>query len=288
MSELTATQRLACRELVLGPHTSYEIVERFLEQAGADGVLSLAALFRAVRRIPDRVSDPGVALAKLAWWRSELHAARSRGSQHPVIGALNMSGRLATLDEATWSLYLAGVARALEGGPAADFAQCWQRLQESSGLEALMLCGLPARHPAAGALRALGAAGELQERLNGLFTHPGKHHWLPLDTVARHGIGDTGRPAELSLETVVEIARQLAGQAREWLAAEPPAWKALAEAGADPHGLRCLAIRHAVEARRLGRLAQGRGPGSQWHSVAEVLAAWRVARRLPPSTGGQG
>lgn len=278
MPELTATQRLACRELVLGPHSVFEIVERFLEPPGADAVLSLTALFRAVRDIPERVADPGVALAKLAWWRSEVQAARASGSRHPVVGALSATGRLARLDETTWSLYLAGVAQAVEGGAAADFTQCWQRLEETSGLEALMLCGLPATHRAADAVRAIGAAGELQERLNSLFTRPGEHRWLPLDLVARHGLGDAGRSGAPSLATVGEIARRMAEQARARLAAEPPAWTELRDAGADSQGLRCLAVRHAVEARRLGRLARGRAPGSRWYPVGDVLAAWRAAR----------
>ena len=51
-------------------------------------LVALAALAREFDATLDAASDPGVALARLAWWRSELHAAAAGTPSHPVSLAL--------------------------------------------------------------------------------------------------------------------------------------------------------------------------------------------------------
>lgn len=60
----------------------------FLAPDRRRALVALAALAREFDATLDAASDPGVALARLAWWRSELTAAAGTPS-HPVSVALN-------------------------------------------------------------------------------------------------------------------------------------------------------------------------------------------------------
>lgn len=58
----------------------------FLPPAPRAALIALAALADEIARIPATVSDPGVAQAKLAWWRAEL--LRLDAPAHPISRAL--------------------------------------------------------------------------------------------------------------------------------------------------------------------------------------------------------
>ena len=60
----------------------------FLEPPRRAAITAFYAFCREVDDVADEVSDPGVAGAKLAWWRSEVGAAFASKASHPAMKAL--------------------------------------------------------------------------------------------------------------------------------------------------------------------------------------------------------
>ncbi|MFM8624961.1 MAG: presqualene diphosphate synthase HpnD [Betaproteobacteria bacterium] len=60
----------------------------FLPKDRRAAITAFYAFCREVDDVVDEVSDPGVAQAKLAWWRSEVAKAYAGQPQHPVLKAL--------------------------------------------------------------------------------------------------------------------------------------------------------------------------------------------------------
>ena len=60
----------------------------FLPPPRRAAITAFYAFCREVDDVVDEVSDPGVAAAKLAWWRSEVAAGFSGHPTHPVMRAL--------------------------------------------------------------------------------------------------------------------------------------------------------------------------------------------------------
>src|SRR5690349_7187339 len=60
----------------------------FLPQPQRRAVIALYALCRELQDAVDQASDPGVARAKVLWWRNELQAGFTGRPQHPVMHAL--------------------------------------------------------------------------------------------------------------------------------------------------------------------------------------------------------
>ena len=60
----------------------------FLEPPRRAAITAFYAFCREVDDVADEVSDPGVAAAKLAWWRSEVGSAFAGRASHPAMKAL--------------------------------------------------------------------------------------------------------------------------------------------------------------------------------------------------------
>ena len=60
----------------------------FLPPPRRAAITAFYAFCREVDDVADEVTDPGVAAAKLAWWRSEVGAAFAGQPSHPVMRAL--------------------------------------------------------------------------------------------------------------------------------------------------------------------------------------------------------
>src|SRR5205085_1058859 len=60
----------------------------FLEPPRRAAITAFYAFCREVDDVADEVSDPGVAAAKLAWWRSEVASTFAGSPSHPAMHAL--------------------------------------------------------------------------------------------------------------------------------------------------------------------------------------------------------
>jgi phytoene synthase len=77
-----------CRQKTSESHSSFAASFRFLEPARRQAITALYAFCREVDDAVDECADPGVAAAKLAWWRGEVEALYAGHPTHPVTQAL--------------------------------------------------------------------------------------------------------------------------------------------------------------------------------------------------------
>ncbi len=77
-----------CRQKAAESHSSFTYSFRFLEPARRQAITALYAFCREVDDAVDECTDPGVAAAKLAWWRGEVAALYAGSPTHPVTQAL--------------------------------------------------------------------------------------------------------------------------------------------------------------------------------------------------------
>lgn len=268
---LSAPERLACEELARAPGTEFEGVQRFIPAAHEPRLLAFEALFRSLRDIPLSVSEPAVGLAKLGWWQKELAQASTKGSQHPVVRAMLVSGALAQLDLDLFNSYLHALMLQMQEECPADTAALGQSLRDTAGMEAQMLAGASAPDP----LISMACAARLLELMRTLSRPDAEHGWLPLDLVARHklarGADGSGAPREA-------LVRDLVALTESWRVTAPPGPDDCKGAGAAYLVLRdSLVGKRLVRANRdpAGFLAGGQRPG-----FGEVMAVWNTARRL--------
>lgn len=80
-----------CQQKAAASGSSFYYSFLFLEPQRRQAITALYALCREVDDVVDEASDPQVARAKLAWWRTELAALYQGKASHPVTQALAIS-----------------------------------------------------------------------------------------------------------------------------------------------------------------------------------------------------
>lgn len=278
MPALDANDRAACEELACPPGSVFSLVRRFLEDNEADRALALEALFRSIREVPLRVTDPGVATAKLGWWLSELESIDMGLSQHPVVRAVQVAAALKHGESPNWSAYIAAVSAQVVDPSLADLNALENSLREIGGQEALLIAGVQEDHAARHALDLVGMASQLQDLVAGLASEQQEPSWLPWDLKSglqsdKPGEGDgTGRLAAVITLLSREGLRYLDTAGQEWQG----------QVGAQGRGH--LAIRSAAVRQRLlnmsKRPARVLNQGARQGSLMEVFAVWNEARRV--------
>ena len=234
--------------------------------------------------IPVQVSDPAVAMAKLAWWHQELQAAGIAKSEHPVIRSLVMTTGISGRDSRLLGEYLGGVAGLSAGDALASMQDLESVALQIGGSEASLLAGLgkPDTSDERPGVRSIGAA----HFLHSLIMEPesrlsGQSWWLPLDLQARFGVGtadldkgDAANRLSLALREVSTHALNAVNKGRDEL---------LTSGGSQ---LLSAGEHHLVVTSRLlkSRLATARdvSAGSTMQAFGgakEVFSAWREAVR---------
>lgn len=77
-----------CEDKASASGSSFYYSFRFLPEPRRRAITALYAFCREVDDVVDECHDPGVARAKLAWWRGEVAKLYQGGSEHPVMQAL--------------------------------------------------------------------------------------------------------------------------------------------------------------------------------------------------------
>jgi phytoene synthase len=86
--ETTVTPEQYVQDKAAGSGSSFYYAFLFLPPPRRAAITAFYAFCREVDDVVDEVSDPGVAAAKLQWWRSEVQAAFVGTPTHPVLRAL--------------------------------------------------------------------------------------------------------------------------------------------------------------------------------------------------------
>jgi len=180
-------QRVAAR----GSSLYYSVL--FLPPEQRHAVVALHAFSRELRDAVDEAADPGVAGAKLAYWRSELQAAMAGGPQHPVARALAATARAGAISETQLAQMVDGAQMDLDRNRYPDLAGLEDYCQQTAGA-LQQLCAKILGYTGDVTLeyaRTLGVALRLTEiirdvgrdaRLNRIY--------LPLDELERFGLTD--------------------------------------------------------------------------------------------------
>ncbi len=85
---MTTTPAQYVQDKAASSGSSFYYAFLFLPPARRAAITAFYAFCREVDDVVDEVSDPGVAQAKLAWWRKEVAQAFAGSPQHPVMQAL--------------------------------------------------------------------------------------------------------------------------------------------------------------------------------------------------------
>lgn len=277
-----------CRQRLLVPGQPLSASLLFVSNPQRDQLLVLRALIAELASVADRVTDAGVAQAKLAWW---LEAVQSPDNAHPLVQAGRTVGLWQALPPDCWRRDLErlvqGVLQAMSpprfnhldelwahcmsvAGPAASLEWAlWRDKQEDATTEE--------------ALQTLAAAGYWIRLVRDVAGDARANRWLlPLALQAEY---------QINRQDVLASRGGLAwdGLIRAWLSASlKRAQAAVANlegelAWRHRHSLIMFALDQRLAqalARRPQRLLRQRVLPGHW---GNVWVAWRTARRLSPS-----
>jgi phytoene synthase len=111
-----------CQQKAAQSGSSFYYSFLFLPPPRRRAITALYAFCREVDDVVDEVRDPGVAHAKLAWWRQEVERTFSGSPQHPVAQALVPVVREHALPEEHFQAVIDGMAMDLAQSRYLDFA----------------------------------------------------------------------------------------------------------------------------------------------------------------------
>jgi 15-cis-phytoene synthase len=127
-----------CRQKAAQSGSSFYYSFMFLPPERRRAITALYAFCREVDDVVDETSDPGIAHAKLAWWREQVHAIFAGGPQHPVALALQPVVGVFALPETHFQAVIDGMAMDLERNRYLDFADLEAYCYRVAGVVGLM------------------------------------------------------------------------------------------------------------------------------------------------------
>ena len=210
-----------CESKAAKSGSSFYYSFRLLPPERRRAITALYAYCREVDDVVDEVHDPGVARAKLAWWRTEVAAVYEGAPQHPVAQALVPVVRAYRLPREHFDAVIDGMAMDLAQQRYADFADLERYCHRVAGVVGLMsaeIFGYQAPSTARFA-RDLGIAFQLTNIVRDVGEDARRGRiYLPQEDLARHGVSasailrgreEPGFRALMAFEV---------GRAREWYA----------------------------------------------------------------------
>lgn len=184
----------------------------FAPQAQRETLFVLYAFNDQLARARAVVSEPGLALVRLQWWREIVEGARRRHEIATPLGAALDAGALDAGDLAAMI-----DAREAEIEAIPTIAAWGDYLEGSAGMLAVAaarLLGAPDPMVARGSGAAYGAARVLR----GVPALASRQRCLlPADVLARHGLSVEAAIGSPLAPGVLESMRELAAEARAWL-----------------------------------------------------------------------
>jgi phytoene synthase len=181
-----------CRHRAAGSGSSFYYSFLFLPEARRRAITALYAFCREVDDVVDEVNEPGVARAKLAWWRDEIAAAFAGTPQHPVARALQPVVAAYRLPEAHFQTVIDGMAMDLECDRYPDFAALERYCHRVAGVVGLMSAEIFGYRDerTRDYARDLGIAFQLTNIVRDVGEDARRGRiYLPQNELAAHGIG---------------------------------------------------------------------------------------------------
>lgn len=198
-----------CYHLVTGRGTDFRYSLMGLPIPQRQTLAAIQAFYLETTRIPEECRDPGVARAKLDWWRTELDRLFAGAPDHPITRALQP--RLATfnLPEEYFREILDGVAMDLDYDIYPSFTELTLYLHRHGSIPALLAADITGYQDRRATPRFAHEAGLLLRLFDLLYevrnyAQQG-HFYLPEDEMQRFGVG----PGDLLAAQTTDRVRQL-------------------------------------------------------------------------------
>ncbi len=181
-----------CQQKAAASGSSFYYSFLFLPPEQRRAITALYAFCREVDDVVDEAADPGVARAKLTWWRSEVGAVFDGSAQHPVGARPGAGGpRLSSCAESHLAQIIDGMEMDLDYNRYPDFATLEVYCHRVAGVVGLLSAGIfgytePATLEYA---RTLGLALQLTNIIRDVGEDVRRNRiYLPLDELARFGL----------------------------------------------------------------------------------------------------
>jgi len=180
-----------CRQKAAQSGSSFYYSFMFLPPERRRAITALYAFCREVDDVVDETSEPGVAFAKLAWWREEVRAVFDGTPQHPVALALRPVVASFRLPETHFQAVIDGMSMDLERNRYLDFADLEAYCYRAAGVVGLMSAEIfgytnPSTRQYA---QDLGIAFQLTNIVRDVGEDARRGRiYLPQSDLARHGV----------------------------------------------------------------------------------------------------
>lgn len=171
--------------------SSFYYCFRLLPPERRRAITALYAYCREVDDVVDEVHDPGVARAKLAWWRAEVAAVYEGTPQHPVALALAPVVRAYRLPREHFDAVIDGMAMDLAQQRYADFAELERYCHRVAGVVGLLSAEIFGYEEPSTArfARDLGVAFQLTNIVRDVGEDARRGRiYLPQEDLDRHGV----------------------------------------------------------------------------------------------------
>ena len=198
-----------CYDLAAGRGADFRYSLLGLPIPQRQALAAVQAFYVETTRIPQECHDPGVARAKLDWWRAELERLFAGAPQHPITHALQPQLAAFNLPEEYFREMLDGVAMDLDYDAYPSFTELTLYLHRQGSVPALLaaeITGYQDRRATPRFAHEAGVLLQLFSRLCQARDHAQQGHcYLPEDEMQRFGVG----PGDLLAAQTSDRVRQL-------------------------------------------------------------------------------
>jgi len=208
-----------CQQKAAASGSSFYYSFLFLPAERRRAITALYAFCREVDDVVDEVTDPTLARAKLAWWRTEVSAAFAGAPQHPVALALKPVVVQYRLPEEHFQTVIDGMAMDLERSRYLDFTELERYCHCVAGVVGLMSAEIfgysnPATRQYA---RDLGIAFQLTNIIRDVGEDARRGRiYLPQDEIAAHGVTATAILKGENSDALIGLMKDQVERARRW------------------------------------------------------------------------
>ncbi|MCP5158410.1 MAG: squalene/phytoene synthase family protein [Gammaproteobacteria bacterium] len=271
-----------CHNLAVrqGSDFRYSLLKLSLTQRRA--LVAVRAFYLETMRIPEECRDPGIAQAKLDWWRAELSRLYEGAPQHPITHALQPQLTAFNLPEEYFREILDGIAMDIDYDAYPSFTELTLYLHRHGSVPALLAAEITGYQDRRATPRFAHEAGALLRLFELLYEV--RHHtqhgrfYLPEDEMQHFGV----RPNDLLAAQTTNRVRQLfAFQAERIRDYHRRALGALSEA--DRYAQCHLLIRLELVMALLEEIAGEGYPLLEQQTrlvpLRKLWMAWRLRRR---------
>ena len=198
-----------CYDLAAGRGADFRYSLLGLPIRQRQALTAVQAFYVETTRIPQECHDPGVARAKLDWWRAELERLFAGDPQHPITHALQPQLAAFNLPEEYFREMLDGVAMDLDYDAYPSFTELTLYLHRQGSVPALLAAEITGYQDRRATPRFAHEAGVLLQLFSRLCQ--ARDHaqqglcYLPEDEMQRFGVG----PGDLLAAQTSDRVRQL-------------------------------------------------------------------------------